>query len=207
MKAPLEHEREPWWNLEGTVKEDRGAMLQDWQALERRIARKPAPANWIRSAAAVILIILSGSLIWLQTNNLKTAYCFFAAEKTVTLPDGSEVELTRGAVLRYPASLGSDGTRQVSLNGQAAFQVSADPVNPFIVDTGEAKVKVTGTSFIISARSNREIEVLVQSGKVLFYNSEIPGPDAFRVGLSAGDMGVYLPRLGQLNKKQFLSTP
>ena len=129
-----------------------------------------------------------------------------AREQAYTLPDGSTIILSNGSKIRFEKSF-ENGERLVNLKGEAYFDVVSNFNDPFIVNTGEAMVQVTGTRFSVSAIKNSdEIAVQVNSGKVLFYNSETLTPDSFRVGLGPGDMGIYLPKLKQLNK-QAISKP
>lgn len=208
MKTFRAEDQQPWYDQQGTTQEDRDDMLQDWKILENKISQPRWTAKWTYAAAAMLLLLVSSSLIWMRSQDLTTERCFLQAEKTIILPDGSEVNMVRGSILKYPDNFITSNTRQVSLSGEAVFKVTSDPEHPFIVNTGDAKVRVTGTTFMVSAyQSSKEVEVLVQKGKVLFYNSDTPSPDSFRVGLYAGDVGTYLPRLGQLNKKHLLSTP
>jgi ferric-dicitrate binding protein FerR (iron transport regulator) len=64
----------------------------------------------------------------------------------------------------YPSSL-SGNTREVSLQGEALFEVAKDARHPFVIHCGELTTTVLGTSFNI--RSDVEkIEVTVLTGKV-----------------------------------------
>ena len=61
----------------------------------------------------------------------------------------------------------------MELRGEAFFDIKSDPSKPFIVDAGRAQVKVLGTSFnVITNNENSEIEVFVETGKVLLCDSE-----------------------------------
>ena len=209
MKTSPDTEWKNWADLKGTLPEDQADMTNDWKALNNKIRQQSSLTNkTLLAAAAVLILLISSSLFLIKTTDPYTQRCLLQARKTIVLPDGSQVDLVRGSVLKYTDTFGADGLRQVKLTGEALFTVTADQQHPFIVDIGDAKIKVTGTTFMVSAfKSKKEVEVQVQSGKVLFYNSDTPSPDSFRVGLYAGDVGVYLPKLGQLNKKQLLSTP
>jgi transmembrane sensor len=115
--------------------------------------------------------------------------------------------LAPGSKICFNNSFGQ-GERFLDLKGEAYFDVIGNYEKPFIVNTGDARVKVTGTQFSVKAqKSSEEVAVHVNTGKVLFYNSDTPSPDAFRVGLGPGDVGIYLPKLKQLNKQQILSSP
>lgn len=156
--------------------------------------------RWISASAAVIIIAIGTSLIFNLTGN--TTIVRGTAEKPLasTLPDGSEVFLTRGSRLIYDKGFNIDH-REVKLSGEAFFKVGENREIPFIVHTGDANVKVTGTSFLVSAHLRTDnIEVVVQSGKVLFYNSETFSENSFKVGLGPGERGIYSISLNQIDK-------
>jgi transmembrane sensor len=72
----------------------------------------------------------------------------------VILPDGSMVWLNASTSLRYPTRF-ADSARHVQLNGEAYFEVAADPRRPFTVQLNHGStVKVLGTHFNISSYSN-----------------------------------------------------
>lgn len=81
------------------------------------------------------------------------------------LPDSSEVFLAAGSKMSYPDAFRGN-TREISLQGEAFFQVTADPGKPFIIHTGEIHTQVLGTSFKVTAIEGRPLEVAVATGKV-----------------------------------------
>jgi transmembrane sensor len=85
----------------------------------------------------------------------------------VPLPDGSKISLNRNSEFSYRAKFGKS-RRDVKLNGEAFFEIAPDADRPFIIDAGNAKVKVVGTSFnVITKNTDAEVEVFVETGKVL----------------------------------------
>ena len=81
------------------------------------------------------------------------------------LSDGTGVWLNAGSSIRFPLSF-SDTTRQVFLEGEAFFDVSANG-KPFIVSSGEMDIRVLGTSFNVSAYSDEsEFKTTLVEGKV-----------------------------------------
>ncbi|MBD1393378.1 FecR family protein [Mucilaginibacter glaciei] len=71
----------------------------------------------------------------------------------ITLSDGSVVTLNSETTLKYPLSF-TGKTREVYLNGEAYFDVAKDHKHPFIVHTGQMRVKVLGTAFNIKSYPN-----------------------------------------------------
>ena len=85
---------------------------------------------------------------------------------TVMLADGTKVTLNSATTMRYPAVF-SDRCREVSIDGEAFFEVSKDKARPFIVSAKNLRVKVLGTKFNVKAyKEEREIEVTLQEGEV-----------------------------------------
>ncbi|MFX1708551.1 FecR domain-containing protein [Chitinophaga sp. CC14] len=68
----------------------------------------------------------------------------------VTLSDGTKVWLNAASTLRFPAAF--TGTqRQVTLTGEAYFEVAKNADKPFLVTVNNLRVTVLGTSFNIMA--------------------------------------------------------
>ena len=87
---------------------------------------------------------------------------------TVDLPDGTKVALNSSSSLRYPSSFVGD-TREVSLTGEAFFDVAHDEKRQFIVLTpGNARIAVHGTEFDVEAYDENSVETTLISGKVCF---------------------------------------
>lgn len=88
----------------------------------------------------------------------------------LTLADGSQVWLNAGSTLNFPTRF-VEGKRQVSLDGEAFFEVQADKEKPFIVSTSRYDVKALGTSFNIRAyRQSEGFETALLTGKVEIFS-------------------------------------
>lgn len=106
------------------------------------------------------------------------------------LADGTMVYLNAGSSLRYPISFPKTGTRQVSLSGEAFFDVSQDSSRPFIVNVGDLDVKVLGTEFNISAyKEDSNIEVVLVEGSVSLNKTDDIRDEA--ITLSPGQKGSF----------------
>jgi len=85
----------------------------------------------------------------------------------VALPDGSRIFLNRNSEFSYRSNFGAR-SRNVALVGEAFFEIAPDASIPFIIDAGNASVKVVGTSFNVITSNNRSaVEVFVKTGKVM----------------------------------------
>jgi ferric-dicitrate binding protein FerR (iron transport regulator) len=84
----------------------------------------------------------------------------------ITLADGSMVVLHADSRLEYPAAF-SGGTREVTLVGEAYFDIRRDTARPFIIHSGSLRTTVLGTAFNIRAYEHSpEVTVSVTRGKV-----------------------------------------
>lgn len=88
-------------------------------------------------------------------------------ESTVYLSDGSVVWLTAGSRLEYPRQFAGD-VREVTLVGEAFFDVAKDQNKPFIIHAADFTTRVLGTSFNIKAYGHDDAaEVVVVTGRVM----------------------------------------
>jgi len=89
-------------------------------------------------------------------------------EFKVVLSDGTQVFLNSSSSLKYP-SVFAGATREVTLTGEAYFEVARNKSVPFIVKTANAtSVKVLGTHFDIMAYSDEpDIKTTLLEGSVL----------------------------------------
>ena len=82
------------------------------------------------------------------------------------LPDGSNVWLNAGTVMQYPASF-MKNKREITLDGEAYFEVAHNKKSPFIVHTHAMDVEVLGTEFNVEAYKRRKVfETSLIQGKV-----------------------------------------
>jgi len=89
------------------------------------------------------------------------------SKSTMVLPDGSTVALNACSRLQYDADKFLKGNREVTLTGEAYFDIRHDPAHPFIVHSGKVNIKVLGTSFNVKAYpEDKQIETTLISGKV-----------------------------------------
>ncbi|PTQ08279.1 iron dicitrate transport regulator FecR [Sphingomonas oleivorans] len=96
--------------------------------------------------------------------------------RTVTLADGTRIEMNGGTRLR----LDREDSRLALLDhGEAAFTVTHDADNPFVVKTGDATLRDVGTIFNV-LREAGVTQVAVAEGAVLY------NPDGEAVRLDAG---------------------
>ena len=86
--------------------------------------------------------------------------------RVVTLSDGTVLHLNAGSRLTYPKEFFGK-TRNVFMSGEAFLQVAKDKDHPFVVNSGDLKVTVLGTTFNLKDfPDNRNVELLLMEGSV-----------------------------------------
>lgn len=115
-----------------------------------------------------------------------------ATEKVIALKleDGSVINLYPKSKLSYPSHFTKD-KREVTLIGNAFFDIKRNPEKPFLVFCGKTITKVLGTSFFIKAELNAEIEVEVKTGKVSVYERGAENPKENGVILTPNQKVIY----------------
>lgn len=147
-------------------------------ATEQKISPTGAEVNrkhwqWL-AAAAVLVIMLAGGL-WYYLQQPVEISAGRGEMVEATLPDGSAVELNSGSSVVYSRSFGDDD-RNIELNGEAYFNVVEGEHN-FLVETHDAMVRVTGTSFNVRSWHRefyRETSVMMESGSAEFVSRANP---------------------------------
>ncbi|MCY4780762.1 FecR domain-containing protein [Sphingobacterium sp. UT-1RO-CII-1] len=86
------------------------------------------------------------------------------------LPDGTWVWINSLSSLQFPIEFVGD-ERKVFLKGEAYFEVAHDENKPFIVESGDTKIQVLGTSFNINAYSE-SIHTTLAEGSVSIDNGK-----------------------------------
>lgn len=82
-----------------------------------------------------------------------------------TLEDGSIVYMGGETSLQYPEHFSMD-KREVSLQGNALFDVAGNRERPFLIETEEVRIEVLGTMFHVKSDVGSTFELSVQRGKV-----------------------------------------
>ena len=114
---------------------------------------------WPQIAVACIIIVLG--LVNYRMNDkqkqLSTQNFTVLAEKGqrafITLPDSTKVWLNSDTKISYPADYGLK-ERNVTLVGEAYFEVAKNPDKRFIVEAKGMQVEALGTSFNVNAYQN-----------------------------------------------------
>ena len=84
---------------------------------------------------------------------------------SITLGDGTQVLLSANSRLVYAKNFSAD-KREVTLTGEARFNVAKDANRPFIVRTKQIQTQVLGTVFDVKAYPQTPPDVTLYEGKV-----------------------------------------
>ena len=99
---------------------------------------------------------------------MNTVYVPERGEYQVELSDGTRIWVNSASEISFPSYFAGN-VREVTLAGEAYFEVARDSRRPFYVNIGDARVQVLGTAFNVSAyRDERTTEVALLNGKVSF---------------------------------------
>ena len=84
-----------------------------------------------------------------------------------SLPDGTTGWLNSNSSVKYSGNFYAN--RHVTLTGEAFFDVFKDKKRPFIVNTNDVTLTVSGTRFNIAAYENEnKVEVVLEEGELIF---------------------------------------
>jgi len=162
--------------------QESGSILQEtvydeeqaWNKVDQRLNQgssrgKVRPLFRLAMAACVAgVLFIAGWLLYHKPQPTLQVATANQMNMPVTLPDGSQVVLRKGTTLTYPKVFNTQ-IREVTLTGEAWFQVQHDKTHPFRIQTTRATMEVIGTSFTINT-NNHQDELVVATGKVLFTN-------------------------------------
>ena len=136
-------------------------------------------------AAASVLVLIAGVALYLhavkQSHTDPTIVAVpRGAKKSMQLSDGSKLWLNAGSKILISNTFAS-GNREVSLEGEAFFDVKHDEQHPFIIHAGSLDVRVLGTTLNVRAYpGDSTVETTLINGKV---EVEVPGNAASAIVL------------------------
>jgi transmembrane sensor len=161
-----------------------GNENENREGLYRRLFRMP-----LRVAASLLFLALLGTAAVILSSRLQPVKVITDNEergKRIVLPDGSSVVLNENSQISYSKGFNRK-TREILLRGEAYFEVEPDKAKPFVIYTGQARIRVVGTSFNVNASGDsQQVEVYVATGVV-----ELSGrnDDAHSQMLTPGTIG------------------
>jgi len=178
----------------------------EWDRMEKDIKKDIAPAllkpvvslTRILQIAASVVILSALAFFGFHITGIKSEKAPVFASSTINLPDGTSVTLNAGSKITYKNDYGKNH-RNISLKGEAYFEVASNPGQPFIINAQSAFVRVTGTKFNVKAYTNKtDIRVTVLEGTVDLYKA---GQPQNATGLNAGETGIFNKTSQKISKE------
>lgn len=163
-----------------------GGSVGSWQHFQATLEQK-SYLRWQKSrrimkfyrvAAIFFFIFTVGSLLWYFSNqpaDIPETYTRVITDNgqisKVELPDGSLVWLNSGSTLSYN-NFFSSKNREVTLLGEAYFDVQKNETLPLLVNCNGLQVKVLGTQFNVNAyEPENSVYVVLENGSVELVNT------------------------------------
>lgn len=183
-----------------------------WRRIVRIIDRPAGKSRRLfYAAAACAAAVLVSGLSWYALSDMdpssgdSISFSNVAGKTVALLPDSSEVWLRNGANVRYAGNFGKR-TRNVSLSGEAFFDVSKDPSKPFRINVSGLGIEVLGTSFDVKECRDR-VEVSLVEGTVKLIPDCIDSGDFTKDSdgiqvITAGEIASYLKSSGAISVRK-----
>lgn len=165
------------------------AALPTTEPTPEVILMKPQERQWPRLAAAACLVLsLLGGVGWQQQwllqlqSDYRTAVGF---QQQVQLSDRSQIQLNTDSAIMLEFSATERRVRL--LKGEVWLDVVSDAARPFVVDTGQGTVTVTGTHFNVKRTAQQVMVSLVEGGV------RLETKDKTSQTLQAGEQAILSP--------------
>lgn len=118
-------------------------------------------------------------------------------EYALKLSDGSIVYLNAMSELRFPVNFVGN-IREVELSGEAYFEVKEDALRPFVIRTGDLRIRVLGTEFNVRAYGGEKmVSTTLVEGRV-----ELSARRGAPVVLYPGEQGGFSREAGNIEVKK-----
>jgi transmembrane sensor len=178
------HHRTAYWRMK--------ALWQDSERLAalRSPMRQPhaliaKSRKWPKLAAVFALASMVGAGAWLATLDQPRSYATTLGErKTITLSDGSQIDLNTKSALR----LGSSQREAWLDTGEAYFQIAHDASRPFVVHVAGHRVLDLGTKFLVRKEASK-LEVSLVEGRAQIDAANPNGHERPAI-LTPGDVAI-----------------
>jgi transmembrane sensor len=132
-----------------------GPLVADFRPRRAQVTRR----GWLRAAAGVAVIAGAGLAVarawsWAEVRTGP------AERRTVTLADGSSVELAGGSALS--TSFSAHERRLTLHQGEAHFTVAKDAARPFVVMAAQGEIRALGTAFDVKHVADRVVVAVTE---------------------------------------------
>ncbi len=201
-------------NTESGLQYETPVMAIPENRRSRRIIRAFA---WVAAAAAVVaaawMFVFNGQADGGRFGNTaqNTVSTKRGSKSKIQLPDGTHVWLNADSRISYNENF-QGSIREVTLSGEAFFDVARDESRPFVIHTSVIDVKVLGTSFNVRSyadEENTETSLIHGSVEITLRNSpekKFTLKPNDKLIVSNEEAGVEGVKDQQKNKKRVLLT-
>lgn len=141
-----------------------------------KTSRRRSLIPLFRIAAGIILISSIAGFLYISRQKAETAELLMKMTsinnsghdlKLLELKDGTKIWMNPGTTITFNEHSFGDTSRQVSIEGEAFFNVAHDKTKPFRVKAGQLTTTVLGTTFNVEAYDNEpEVRILLVTGRV-----------------------------------------
>ena len=126
----------------------------------------------LKIAATVVILAVSAyfistSLITEQLQPESMSYSSDNGVREIVLPDGTVIRMNANSTITYGADFNTSN-RNVTLAGEADFDVKSNKDLPFVIDAEVSRIEVLGTKFNLAAYNNEDVLLNVTEGRVSF---------------------------------------
>ncbi|HPG32367.1 MAG TPA: FecR domain-containing protein [Lentimicrobium sp.] len=188
-----------WMNLQNRIHAEKYSSSAH---VGKKPVRKMTSYLAVAGIAAILVLAIGIFSILQKEPAIKEFSTTASVSGEQLLPDGSSVFLNKNSMVKYPEYF-TGNIREISIFGEAFFEVSRNPDKPFIIHASGLDIKVVGTSFNVEAPQGGDIvKVTVNTGKVLVYPTKTLPDDSESAGihLTAGENATYSHQSGQILK-------
>ena len=158
--------KEAWLHQEYEKEKLEADTQNEWKKFADRTGispqttrRRSIRTTWLYAASILLCLVIGWQAERLFTPQTESYPVIVETETgqqaKVKLPDGSSVWLNACSTLSYTTGNWKK-ERNVTLHGEAIFDVKSQNGKPFYVHTAHYKIKVLGTNFDVSAYTNEE---------------------------------------------------
>jgi transmembrane sensor len=163
-----------------------------------RIALRIAAVLVIGLVLGILFILKSKNTAIVNNNLLLTEISAPLGSKTkVVLPDGTKVWLNAGSTIRYNSSFNINN-RNITLEGEAYFDVLKNTKIPFLVQTPDVTVKVLGTAFNVKAYPKEgSVETTLERGALIVEQTK-PDGDHIQTVLAPRQRATLVKQTGKM---------
>ncbi len=204
-----------WQNTGGVADYYRINQERGWDAVSRKIRKKPERKvlyPLLKIAAAIVTAYLLGIFtMYLMRQGVQQPVGAIAenhvkvpmgSKTEIQLPDGTRVWLNSGSEVSYP-SVFEPELREITLSGEAFFDVQKNDRIPFIVHAGDLDVQVLGTSFNVKSYPGEDFtETTLVEGSVKLSNRD----SKETVVLKPGERAVMIKNRKQFDRSDHVET-